>query len=541
MHTSSPAVPGAQVTQSHNSPMSEPWRESTQVNTRPAVATLMCSLSGYPEAREPWSLRVLEPAAGTGELLRPVIRHLVEAVREAGIGSQELGPAVRAYELDTVVAATLRANLTEWLSDGLGSQAAKALVDEWVVEGDFLLEDAGGFDVVLTNPPYLQMAKVPLQRRASYVEKWSTLSGRADVYVGFLEASLRALDERGVAVVLAPDRWMRSGYGEHLRRLVAREFSIEQVLSIADREAFQGRVLAYPTLSVIRRAAPQGDMRLGAVGKRSDGELTSEYLAPLPAETVRAHQERGRYWPTWTISPPSLPPTWRPLEDTGVTVRTGVATGRDAAFVVDHDDPNLERIPPVFLRTAVRARDISVDGVADALPSLIDPDRPANSDDRRALAEYLTSLEADLSRRECDGPDGRKWWRLIDRVRENDVAAPKLLLPDLRGHLIVAKDDSGRVPLHGVTYLMSTAWDLEVLGGILISDIVAGQLRAYSPAVSGAAYRVAGHYVKALVIPRFGDLEPAEQGMLRSAFRARDAAAATATVSAISRRLAIAT
>ena len=77
------------------------------------------------------------------------------------------------------------------------------------------------------------------------------MRGRGDIYVGFIERSLRMLKPGGKVGFICADRWMRNQYGADLRELVARDYAVEHVWTMHDVDAFEAQVSAYPAITVL--------------------------------------------------------------------------------------------------------------------------------------------------------------------------------------------------------------------------------------------------------------------------------------------------
>ena len=81
----------------------------------------------------------------------------------------------------------------------------------------------GGFDIVIGNPPYIQ-----LQKNGGYLanlykdEEFKTFERTGDIYALFYEKGINVLKEKGVLTFITSRQWMRSSYGESLRLLFAK-------------------------------------------------------------------------------------------------------------------------------------------------------------------------------------------------------------------------------------------------------------------------------------------------------------------------------
>ncbi len=83
---------------------------------------------------------------------------------------------------------------------------------EWM----FGVED--GFDIVIGNPPYVQLQKDGGKLAKRYKDQgYETFDRRGDVYVLFYEQGIKILKPNGYLCFITSNKWMRAGYGEKLR------------------------------------------------------------------------------------------------------------------------------------------------------------------------------------------------------------------------------------------------------------------------------------------------------------------------------------
>src|SRR6201999_4222107 len=100
---------------------------------------------------------------------------------------------------------------------------------------------------------------------------------------------------------------------------------------------------------------------------------------------------------------------------------------------------------------------------------------------------------------------------------------PKLLLQDMRASINPVLEPGGHYPHHNLYYIVSGTWDMEVLGGLLLSGVAQAFIEAYAVRMRGATLRFQAQYLKRIRVPPPGSIGPDVAGALRSAFRARDA------------------
>jgi hypothetical protein len=276
------------------------------VFTRQSVVDFILDLVGYTPDRVLHGLRLLEPSFGGGRFVATAARRLVRSWRaseDAGDDSV-LDDAVRAVELDQDSFEAFRAELIDLLrAEGLAELSAQRLARAWLVNQDFLDGDVDGpFDVVVGNPPYVRLENVAPGLLAHYRAAYSTMVGRADVYVAFFERSLGLLAPGGRLGFICADAWTKNEYGRQLRQLVTGGFALRAYVDMYGVDAFESEVGAYPSVTVIARGEP-GPVR-AAQAESADpvylGGLARELAGPASSTGsagVVAHPVRGE----WTV------------------------------------------------------------------------------------------------------------------------------------------------------------------------------------------------------------------------------------------------
>jgi len=109
----------------------------------------------------------------------------------------------------------------------------------------------------------------------------------------------------------------------------------------------------------------------------------------------------------------------------------------------------------------------------------------------------------------------------------------KLVIPDLKAFIQPVLDRGRTYPHHGLYFVTSDQWDLEVLGGLLLSDIAELFVATYCVKMRGGCYRFQAQYLRRIRVPAPQAIGKRDQSALRRAFAGRDRDAS----SAIARRL----
>lgn len=120
-----------------------------------------------------------------------------------------------------------------------------------------------------------------------------------------------------------------------------------------------------------------------------------------------------------------------------------------------------------------------------------------------------------------------RWHRTIDKVYPGLAEQSKLLLQDMKAKITPVLEPGGYYPHHNLYYIISTSWDLEVLGGLLLSRVAEAFVSAYGVKMRGGTLRFQAQYLRKIAIPNPEQISSTVADRLRAAFRAGDREAAT--------------
>jgi hypothetical protein len=521
--------------------------EFGEVFTRTWIVEFILDLAGYTADRRLHEMVVVEPSCGDGAFLGPIIDRLIASSAQQGQGIDMSG-ALRAFDLSALNVERARKLAVIRLVDaGLSVADAEDLSRVWISQGDFLLQDdIGSVDFVLGNPPYIRLENASPSLTSAYRETHKTMRGRSDVYVGFIEKGLRLLKRGAVLGFIVADRWMHNQYGAALRSLVAEQYSVEVVVEMHDTNAFEDRVSAYPAVTLIRRHKQRtavlatADFRFGARSAKALHQWAKRGRSPVlegtgfRAARLASWFPGGALWPSGTPAQLALlsdiERRFPPLEDTatGTRVGIGVATGADDVFITtDPECVESDRLLPL-----VMARDVSRGNVEWSGSMLVNPWADGQLVDLEhfpRLASFLGENERRLRARYVSLRRPETWYRTIDRVAPSLLAKAKLLVPDIKAASHPVIDTGKFYPHHNLYFVVSEYWDLQVLGGLMLSDIANLFVGAYCVKMRGGCYRFQAQYIRRVRVPHPSTISKRHARALALAFEQRDRAAATAT------------
>ncbi len=526
---------------------SAPRFEFGEVLTRRWVVDLILDLAGYTPDRDLASLRVVEPSFGRGAFVEAIVARLLDSAARHGHDPAGLNEAIYAVDLQAENVEHVTRSVIELLVDhGVPHATASSLALTWLRQGDYLLSnhEDESVDIVVGNPPYIRLEDIDNDVVSEYRARCRTMTGRADLYVGFFETGLGTLRKGGVLCFICADRWMRNQYGQGLRALVVGGYSADCVLTMHDVDAFESQVSAYPAITLIRRA-PQGDVVV-ADASAQFGEAEALAFANAYTNVAASIEVPGAQvarLPSWfeTDDPwPSGSPAvlalieelderFGTLEDLeGHTkVGIGIATGNDSVFITtDSGLVESDRLLPLMMR-----RDGRDSGVEWGGTYLVNPWNERGELVDLAcfprLCDYFKQHEAALRARHVGKKSPANWYRTIDKVNQSIIDQPKLLFPDMAASSRPTLEPGGLYPHHNLYWVTSDTWDLRVLGGLLMSRVGEAFIRAFCVKMRGGTLRFQAQYLRKICVPEPSTISGSQATALAEAFTKRDVAHAT--------------
>jgi N-6 DNA Methylase len=353
---------------------------------------------------------------------------------------------------------------------------------------------AGGFDLLVGNPPWLRAEEVPpeLRRRLVGRYRWWRPGGkgyanRPDLAVAFLERSLELTRPGGMVALLVPAKVATAGYGAAMRHALAASTTLIAVadLTTDPRASFEATV--YPLALVIRNSAAPSRHRVRiALGQgRSVSQSSLRGGGPwiLQREPLRAAlaELRGEH----------------PTLDSVVSCHLGLKTGANRLFL------NPPQVEAELLRWAVRGRDIAPFSVRrrtrllwthgrdgsplPRLPPLADAYLAPHLSALRARADYAGGPPWTLFRAPAATAPHRVAWADLARVlRAVSLGAMSDTVPLNSCYVALARSDAEADRL--------TAW--------LNSSWIRAAVRAGAVPAAGGCSRYTAVTVGALPLPR---------------------------------------
>ncbi|MDO8721519.1 MAG: Eco57I restriction-modification methylase domain-containing protein, partial [Syntrophales bacterium] len=118
-----------------------------------------------------------------------------------------------------------------------------------------------GFDAVIANPPYVRQESIKAFKPQLKQAFGAFYCGTADLYTYFYKRGLEILKPSGHLCFIAPNKFMRTGYGRNTRALLAGEATPKIVIDFGDLPIFDATT--YPSILLVEKNPPASPFTKG--------------------------------------------------------------------------------------------------------------------------------------------------------------------------------------------------------------------------------------------------------------------------------------
>lgn len=498
--------------------------EHGTVYTSPLLVNFMLDSAGYVSSTDLSRTRILEPAAGDGAFLIEILDRLHKSAELFHFDFIASLQNIKAYELDSEVASNLRQTVKA-LCNELDYQVDDALLATMVVSQDFLVPEflapEQEYDIIVGNPPYIRHEQIPEKKRLSYRKLYSTFRHRSDIYIAFYEKALAQLSDKGTLCFICSNRWMKTKYGEGLRKLIVKKYSIDAIIDIEDRAAFDQDVDAYASVTLISNRTKPHDYfyyeLIEDLDSLNHANLTDKSSLNIVKKPSNAD------WHIGEIRSFELPEDYTSIEQQGYKIGIGVASGADKIFISKSLPIEEELKLPIITAREIKNGDI--DWIGQYILNPYDKDGKLVSLDAYPLAKkYLNENATKLKNRHTAKKSNESsWYKTIDRIYPELTLKPKLLIPDMKKDGLFPIDKGSLYPHHNVYYVTHQSVDaLKILGAFLISDFCKEQINLVSVKMRGGFARWQSQNLRKILLPSIESLNKEVKSNLIKAYDAKD-------------------
>ncbi len=248
------------------------------------------------------------------------------------------------------------------------NQEAKSLENafDWALEFPLLCDENGdwqGFDVVLGNPPYIPLKKIPELKEIQ--NEFETYTANGDIYTLFIERGLQILQPEGRLGFITSNKWLRAAYGESLREFLLKNTTIEKIIDFDGLKVFDEATVDTSIIQLLKHK--NGKQPVDAVRFDKTFDLEKDSISEYFEEhKIQLSDLNKGIWNLTSRKENSIKQKVEklglPLKDWDLQIYRGILTGCNEAFIINDsiknklirvDARNAEIIKPIL-----RGRDI---------------------------------------------------------------------------------------------------------------------------------------------------------------------------------------
>ena len=338
----------------------------------------------------------------------------------------------------------------------------------WQLMFPKVFRDNGGFDIVIGNPPYIQLqTKIDENTGEKLGDQFAelgfqTFAKTGDIYCLFYEKGYQLLSLGGVLTYITSNKWMRAGYGEKLRSFFAEKTNPLRLIDFGKQKIFASATV---DVNILMFTKSENEERTLActVGESCSSNL-SVYIEQNSCRTSFSSNE------SWVILSSEehhirnkINTYGVPLKEWDVKIYRGILTGFNDAFIISSEkkdeliaaDPKSAEL----IRPILRGRDVKRYGFSFSDLWLITTHNgiksknipPVHVEDYPAIHKHLDEYYPQLAKRADKGDTP---YNLRNCVYMNEFFKQKIVYREISDNMNACMVESG-IMLNNKCYIIT--------------------------------------------------------------------------------------
>ena len=450
-----------------------------------------------------------------GEIIKRVQKTVGEYENEKQrLDNLELfGEKIKKAEKDQLKKLRLKAEKTTKEKEEILNNIIYQDAFEWRFEFPEVLDSEGdyiGFDVIIGNPPYIQLQKMGKASDALQQLNYLTFARTGDIYSLFYELGNNILRDSGLLIFITSNKWMRAAYGESLRKYFIDYTNPLILIDFGGVQIFDSATVDTNILMFSKDKNRQ-ETKTCIVKEKVLNNL-SVYFEQL--FNVSSFNSSDNWIVLSEIEQQiktKIEAIGTPLKEWDISIYRGILTGYNEAFIIDGNkkdeliaaDPKSAEI----IRPILRGRDIKKHSYNFADLWLINTHngikesgvKRISIDDYPAIKTHLNQYYKQLENRTDKGDTP---YNLRNCAYMDDFSKQKIMYPDISEKLNFCIVDEEVYCNNTVYFMVSATEDIQYLLGYLNSKLIDWYYRTLSVQLGETAIRMFSIYVLKIPIPK---------------------------------------
>ena len=334
-----------------------------------------------------------------------------------------------------------------------------------------------GFDVVIGNPPYIQLQNNGGELAKLYEKcQYSTFARTGDIYCLFYERGWQLLKNGGHLCYITSNKWMRAGYGENTREFFVNKTNPMQLIDFAGVKIFESATVDTNIL-LFSKSKNQYKTICAVTNKQNKDSVKNLSDFVQQQNSICDFNSSD----SWVILSPieqsikrKIEAVGTPLKDWDIQINYGIKTGFNEAFIISTEkrneilanckDADERQRTAELIRPILRGRDIKRYGYDwanlwliyipwhfpyqfdESIQGASEKAEKAFKEQYSAVYSHMLQYKEPLSKRNKAETGIRYEWYAMQRWGSKyweDFSKPKIMYPNMTKYIPFYFDEKG--------------------------------------------------------------------------------------------------
>jgi len=332
-----------------------------------------------------------------------------------------------------------------------------------------------GFDIVIGNPPYVQLQKDGGKLAKLYQPyKYDTFERTGDIYSLFYERGVQLLNDKGILCYITSNKWMRANYGASTRKFFAEKTHPLLLIDFGNVQVFDTATVDTNILILQNKPKANKHESKESLAVRINNDFNIEDQSLQDYVISNGYNLSSLNHNAWVVGEKDIFDIKEFVENQGVPlynwdirINYGLKTGFNEAFIISGEEKerliSLDDKSSEVLKPILRGKDISswYPDFADLWLIYVPWHFPLNEDGSivgatakaepefkkrfNAIYNHLLKYKSDLAARNKAEVGIRYEWFALQRFGSNywrDFEKPKIIYPNMTKYMPFVYDEN---------------------------------------------------------------------------------------------------
>lgn len=401
---------------------------------------------------------------------------------------------------------------------------------EWRFEFPEVLDNNGdfiGFDIVIGNPPYVQQRKLKGQI-GILKERYLVHTGTSDLSVFFIERGFNIMKSKGVFSFITSNKFFGTEYGKKVRTFLS-NYKFLELINFEQVRIFDEALVSTTIISLQKEKSNGSFKYLGfeKVDVKEDNFKVAESTLSKKLEQLTLTEE------PWYFNSKEETEILRKINSGGkpikefenISIRMGVKTGFDNAFIIDQktynnlvsEDSNSRVIKPILRGRDIKKyhyehnnlyllfipwhfpldNDLTISGSSEQAEKAFVENFPK-------IYDHLNQHKPNLLKRNQAETGVRYEWYCLQRAASTfleDYYKEKIIWGLISGHWNFAYDSKSIFVSSASYFLVSDKIPVKLILGLINSKLYRYHFELFGEKTAGGAYVFKKTTIEKFLIP----------------------------------------